>query len=91
MKQFVKISKQFGFNRNRLLCWEFFQHERQGETVVLTFENGAVILEGPDVQTFRNWTENEAEPAPETYQHTLFEPMRVAEDLKQNSTPQRGN
>lgn len=91
MKQFVKISKQFGFNRNRLLYWEFFEDQRGGESAHLGFEAGSATLEGPDVQTFRNWTENEAEPAPETYQHTLFEPTRVAEDQKQNSTPRRGN
>lgn len=89
-KQFVKISKQFGFNRNRLLYWEFFESE-EGETVDLCFdEAGAVVvLTGPDAETFRNWTENEADPAPETYQHTLFEPLRVAENQKPILTPER--
>lgn len=93
MKQFVKISKAFGFNRNRLVFWEFVEHEEEGEgeVVHLYFEKGAAaVLKGSDLETFRNWTENEAEPAPETYQHTFLPGHRVADDLKQNSTPGRG-
>lgn len=81
-KQFVRVSKQFGFNRNRLLYWEFFppQREDEEEVVHLYFEEGAVVLERPgDVQAFRNWTENEAEAAPPTYQHTMFEPARAVD------------
>lgn len=84
MKQFVKVSKWFGFNRNRLLYWEFFQYEGQGETAVLTFESGATVLEGADVQTFRNWVETEAEEAPETHQYTLFGQQHT-QDQKQTS------
>jgi hypothetical protein len=89
-KQFVKVSKEFGFNRNRLLYWEFFEGEA-GESVDLCFEGGSVIvLEGPDCETFRNWVENEAEPAPETYQYTLFPRPQDTQDLKQNSTQPGG-
>lgn len=82
MKQFVKISREFGFNRNRLLYWEFHKGEDEVtvESVSLYFENGqSFILIGDEVQTFRNWTENEAEAAPETYQHTMFEPVRAVD------------
>lgn len=90
MKQFVKISKQFGFNRNRLLYWEFFQYEGEEETVVLTFENGATVLEGPDVETFRNWTEEESQEAPPTYQYTLYGSLQDTRDQKRKLTPGRG-
>lgn len=89
-KQFVKISKWFGFNRNRLLYWEFSQYEGEEETVLLTFENGATVLEGPDVETFRNWAENEAEPTPITHQYTLYGSLQDTRDQKRKLTPGRG-
>lgn len=89
MKQFTKISKAFGFNRNRLLYWLF--DETEGEAV-LYFEGDseAITLEGSEAETFRNWTENEAEAAPETYQYTLYGQQQVSGDQKQNSEPGRG-
>lgn len=84
-KQFVKISKEFGFQRARLVYWEF-QKGEDGvtvETVTLYFESApAFILIGDEVQTFRNWVENEAEEAPETYQYTLFGQRQVSEAEK---------
>lgn len=85
-KQFVKISKAFGFNRNRLVHWQFTPGG-----VVLQFDGAkGIILTGSDLETFRNWTENEAEPAPETYQYTLYGQSQVSGDQKQNSEPGRG-
>jgi hypothetical protein len=87
-KQFVKISRDFGFNRNRLLFWEFHKGEDEVtvESVSLHFENTpAFILIGDEVQTFRNWVENEAEPAPETYQHTLYGLLREPQGPKSKS------
>jgi hypothetical protein len=88
-KQFVKISKNFGFNRNRLLYWEF-DEAGEGSGVILCFEgsNDQVTLQGDEAQTFRNWTENEAEAAPETYQYTLFQRPQDTQGQKQNSTQQ---
>lgn len=92
-KQFQRISKRFGFNRNRLSYWEFQigEDEVTVEAVTLYFENTSpFVLIGDEVQTFRNWTENEAEEAPETYQYTMFGAQQDTQDLKQNSTQPRG-
>lgn len=87
-KQFVKISREFGFNRNRLLYWEFQPGEE--EEAHLWFEGTIeVVIRGDLAQTFRNWTETEAEEAPETYQHTLFSRPQDIQDLKQISAQQR--
>lgn len=92
-KQFVKISKAFGFQRARLVYWEF-QVEEDGvtaETVTLYFENcPPFILIGDEVQTFRNWVGNEAEEAPETYQHTLFGQQQVSGTEKEIYVQPRG-
>lgn len=68
VSQFIRISKEFGFNRHQLMRWRFGP-----ESVTLHFTGGgSEVLVSQERETFRNWIESVGEAAPQTHQYSLF-------------------